>query len=74
MPPNGHPDPTVQTATDRLLTAAEVADRLRVEPITVVRLCREHKIPATKPAGTWLISEADLKAHIEASRNQWSAA
>ncbi|HET6916645.1 MAG TPA: helix-turn-helix domain-containing protein [Acidimicrobiales bacterium] len=52
----------------KYLTAAEVADVLRLTPITVVRLCREGKLPATKPAGTWLIAEPDLLAHIEASR------
>lgn len=55
--------------TSTYLTAAEVAKRLRTEPITVVRLCREGKLPATKPAGRWLINEGDLNAHIEASRN-----
>lgn len=53
-----------------LLTAAEVAERLRVTPATVVRLCAAKKIPATKPAGTWLIDEAALEAHIAASSNQ----
>jgi excisionase family DNA binding protein len=37
--------------------------------MTVVRLCRDKKLPATKPAGTWLISEADLAAHIKAKHN-----
>lgn len=57
----------------RYLTAAEVAPILRLKPIRVVRLCREGKLPATKPAGTWLISEADLQAHIAASSNQKAA-
>lgn len=54
----------------RYLTCDEVADRLRTTPITVVRLCRDGKLPATKPAGKWLISEDDLAAHLDAKRNQ----
>lgn len=61
-------------AEDRYLTAAEVAERLRTTPITIVRLCREGKLPATKPAGTWLISEAELEAHIASRRNERGAA
>jgi excisionase family DNA binding protein len=53
----------------KFLTAEEVAERLRTSPITVVRLCRDKKLPATKPAGKWLINEADLEAHLASSRN-----
>lgn len=56
------------------LTAAEAATLLRTEPITVVRLCREGKIPATKPAGKWLISRDDLTAHLNATHNRNSQA
>lgn len=55
-------------SSPRFLTADEVAEVLRLTPITVARLCRAGKLPATKPAGTWLIAEPDLQAHIEASR------
>lgn len=56
------------------LTADEVAQRLRTTPINVIRLCRDGKIPATKPFGRWLISETDLDAHIAANRNEHKAA
>lgn len=69
MPKPGQSSPTQPAREDHFLTAAEVATLLRTTPITVVRLCREGKLPATKPFGTWLISEADLKAHLDASRN-----
>lgn len=59
-----------RVSEDRYLTPAEVASKLRATPITIVRLCRAGKLPAIKPAGTWLISEADLQAHIEASHNR----
>ena len=53
----------------KFLTADEVAEQLRTTPITVVRLCRDGKLPATKPAGKWLIKQTDLDAHIAARRN-----
>lgn len=56
------------------LTAAEAADILRMTPIGVIRLCREGKLPATKPAGKWLISRDDLQAHLEAAHNTNRAA
>lgn len=73
MPTSGRPSPASATE-DRYLTAAEVATVLRTTPVTIVRLCRAGKLPATKPAGTWLISETDLQAHIEASRPERGAA
>jgi len=59
------PRPEEPTA---LLTAAEVAAILRISPARAVRLCRDGKLPASKPAGQWRISVADLAAHIESSR------
>lgn len=73
MPTPGRPEP-VEAPEGPFLTAAEVAQKLRIEPITAVRLCREGKIPATKPFGTWLIAEADLKAILNANRNERGAA
>lgn len=70
MTKSGRPSPSKA----HFLTAAEAADILRTSPITVVRLCRDGKLPATKPLGTWLILESDLLAHIEASRNEPGAA
>lgn len=52
------------------LTAAEAADLLRTSPINVVRLCRDGRLPATKPAGKWLILRADLDAHLNATHNR----
>jgi excisionase family DNA binding protein len=51
-------------------TVAEAADILRRTPKSVRDLCIEHKIPATKPAGTWLIPVAEFHAWIEAGRNK----
>lgn len=56
------------------LTAAEVAPILRVTRWQVVNLCRDGKIPATKPSGTWLIAESDLRAFLESGSNQAASA
>lgn len=36
-------------------TIVEAADILRLTYRSVWQLCKDGKIPATKPAGTWLI-------------------
>lgn len=51
-------------------TVAEAADILRRTPKSVRDLCIEHKIPATKPAGTWLIPVTEFHAWIAAGANE----
>jgi excisionase family DNA binding protein len=51
------------------LTAPEVAKVLRIDVWQAVKLCREGKLPATKPGLKWLITPADLQAYIDAGRN-----
>lgn len=51
-------------------TVVEAADILRRSPASVRQLCIEHKIPATKPAGTWLIPAEEFHAWIAAGANQ----
>lgn len=55
------------------LTAHEVADLLRIGPYQVVILCRTGALRASKPGKSWLIDPADLRAYIEASRNDTEA-
>ena len=47
------------------LTAAEVADILRVEPFVVSKLCKDGEIEAKKPGLRWLIEPANVAAYIE---------
>ena len=47
------------------LTAAEVADILRVKPWEVSKLCKDGEIQAVKPGLRWLITPADVAAYIE---------
>lgn len=49
----------------RFLTAAEVADILRVSPFEVARYCQAGVIKAKKPGKKWLIAPADLQAYID---------
>lgn len=51
-------------------TVAEAADILRRTPKSVRDLCVEHKIPATKTAGLWLIPVVELHAWIAAGANE----
>jgi excisionase family DNA binding protein len=52
-------------APTRYMTAAEVADVLRVKPLVVAKLCRSGEIVAIKPLKSWLITPADLDAYLE---------
>lgn len=51
---------------DQLLTAAEVADRLRVSTMTVYRLIRSGELPAVRVGRNYRVREADLAAYLEA--------
>jgi excisionase family DNA binding protein len=55
------------------LTAAEAAKVLRTGVWTVVKLCRDGDLPASKPGKSWLIDPSDLRAYIDASSNQRKA-
>jgi len=54
----------------RFYTVAEAADILRMKPKTVWLMCKEHKIPATKPAGQWLIYADEFDAWVAAGANE----
>ncbi len=57
----------------RYYTVAEVAEILRYTPKAVWNLCKDNKIPATKPAGQWLIPVAEFDAWLKAGANQATA-
>ena len=62
------------SGSDPYLTAAEVAERLRVTPMWVADLCRTGKLPATQPFRQWLIKESELQAYLDAHSNQTATA
>jgi excisionase family DNA binding protein len=50
---------------DTLLTAAEVADQLRVSTMTIYRLIRSGELPAVRVGRNYRVREADLDAYLE---------
>jgi excisionase family DNA binding protein len=52
-------------ADDELLTAAEVAEYLGVEPVTVYRWCRSGRLPAMKLGKEWRIRRSALKNFLQ---------
>lgn len=59
----------MSTPVPPLMTAAEVAEVLRIKPMEVSSLCKSGELPATKPGLKWLINPDDLKAYLDAHRN-----
>jgi len=43
-----------------LLTAQEMADKLRIDYLTVLRMMRKGTIKATKVGGSWRVQEDEL--------------
>lgn len=62
--------PTDAAQRDIYYTAAEVAAIIRRTPSSVRQLCIDGKIPATKPAGTWLIPADQFADWINSGANE----
>lgn len=45
-------------------TPSEVAEQLRITPMTAIRLCRAGKLPAVKVGGAWRIPAEDLREYL----------
>lgn len=52
--------------SDHLLTAAEVADQLRVSTMTVYRLIRRGELPAVRVGRNYRVRDRDLTAFLDA--------
>lgn len=63
------PQGSAEVGVSKQLTAYEVADVLRIGVYQAVILCRTGALRASKPGKSWLVDPADLRAYIEASRN-----
>lgn len=50
--------------TERLLTAAEVAEDLRVSTMTVYRLIRRGDLPAVRVGRNYRVRVADLETYL----------
>lgn len=53
---------------ERLLTTEEVADLLRIEPVTVRRLIMRKDLPAYRIAGEFRFAPSDLERFLEGQR------
>ena len=51
--------------TERLLTAGEVADTLRVSTMTIYRLIRRGELPAVRVGRNYRVRAADLDRYLE---------
>lgn len=51
--------------SERLLTAAEVADLLRVSTMTIYRLVRRGELPAVRVGRNYRVRESDLNHYLE---------
>ncbi len=52
--------------SQRLLTAAEVADQLRVSTMTIYRLIRRGELPAVRVGRNYRVRDEDLTAYLDA--------
>jgi excisionase family DNA binding protein len=52
--------------SDTLLTAAEVADQLRVSTMTIYRLIRSGELAAVRVGRNYRVRQRDLDAYLEA--------
>jgi excisionase family DNA binding protein len=58
------PRTETNAARSRFLTAAEVADHLRVSTMTVYRLIRSGDLPAVRVGRSYRVAEADLDRYL----------
>lgn len=52
--------------SETLLTAAEVAEQLRVSTMTVYRLIRSGELPAVRVGRNYRVRDPDLEAYLQA--------
>jgi excisionase family DNA binding protein len=59
---------TKEISVNRLLTTEEVAELLRIDPVTVRRLIGRGELAAYRIAGEYRFTEADLEKFVESQR------
>lgn len=50
------------------MTVNEVAEYLRLHPLTIYRDLKKGIIKGVKPQGRWLIKKSDIEAYLEGSK------
>lgn len=68
LPPSTGSDDVV-SAVGPYLKAYQAAEVLGCTPQAVTQLCRDGLLPASRPMKAWLIRPEDLRAYIDAHRN-----
>ena len=56
--------------TNEILTVNEVADYLRMNPMTIYRLAQQGRIPASKVLGCWRFKRQEIEAWLKAQEFQ----
>lgn len=56
--------------TNEILTVNEVADYLRMNPMTIYRLAQQGKIPASKVLGCWRFKRGEIENWLKAQEFQ----
>lgn len=56
--------------TNEILTVNEVAEYLRMNPMTIYRLAQQGKIPASKVLGCWRFKRNEIEAWLNAQEFQ----
>lgn len=62
----------MQAKTSKMLKVSEVAERLGLDPRTILNKIYKGDLPATRLGGkrcTWLIDEEDLEKVLESNRS-----
>lgn len=62
--------PRTSPKAPEFVTAAEVAERLRISKMQVYRLARTGELPARRFGRTYRFAATDLNAYLEAARVQ----
>ena len=60
-----HPVRTIPCMSERLLTAGEVAETLRVSTMTIYRLIRRGELPAVRVGRNYRVRVSDLDRYLE---------
>lgn len=60
----------MENETNEIITVNEVAEYLRMNPMTIYRLAQQGKIPASKVLGCWRFKRREIEAWLNAQEFQ----
>ena len=56
--------------SDEILSVDELADYLKLKPVTLYKLLRQGKVPGFKVGGTWRFSRAEINQWIQRQQKE----